>query len=527
METELLPFLVGVVLATALLVVAALRHRKRSSTSTSKHRRLPPGPRPWPIIGNLNLIGALPHRSIHALSARYGPFMSLRFGSVPVVVGSSVDAARFFLKTNDASFIDRPKMASGKHTAYDYSDIVWSPYGAYWRQARKLWKAHLFSDRQLRSQEHVRSEELRALLRDLSLSSSAAAGRGGVVVVLKEHLLMFSLNVISRMALGGKYVGEGGTDAGSPISPAEFRWMVDELFLLNGVFCVGDFIPWLSWLDIQGYVGRMKRLGKMFDRFLEHVVEEHSQRRRREGDKFVAADMVDLLLELADDPKLEVPIKRDGVKGFALDLIAGGTDSSAVTIEWAMSELLRKPEVLAKAVEELDGVIGHGRLVTEQDIRSLPYVEAIVKETMRLHPVTPLLAPRLCREDASTGSYDIPRGTLVFVNVWAIGRDPAVWGGDAEEFRPERFAGSAVDVKGQDLELLPFGSGRRMCPGYVLGLKMVQVTLANLLHAFAWRLPDGVAPEKLSMQEKFGLAVPRVVPLEAVAVPRLPAHLYA
>ena len=209
------------------------------------------------------------------------------------------------------------------------------------------------------------------------------------------------------------------------------------------------------------------------------------------------------------------------------DLIAGGTDSSAVTIEWAMSELLRKPEVLAKATEELDSVIGHGRLVTEQDIPNLPYLEAIVKETMRLHPVTPLLAPRLSREDASTGSYDIPAGTLVFVNVWAIGRDPAVWGCDAEEFRPERFVGSGVDVKGQDLELLPFGSGRRMCPGYVLGLKMVQVTLANLLHAFAWRLPDGVAPEKLSMQEKFGLAVPRLVPLEAVAEPRLPAHLYA
>jgi hypothetical protein len=316
METELVSLLGGVVLATALLVVTTLC-RMRSSCCSRKHK-LPPGPRPWPVIGNLNLIGSLPHRSIHALSARYGPFMSLRFGSVPVVVGSSVDTARFFLRTNDASFIDRPRMASGKHTAYDYSDIVWSPYGAYWRQARKLWKAHLFSDRQLRSLEHVRSEELRALLRDLSLSSSSAAsaGRGHGVVVLKEHLLMFSLNVISRMALGGKYVGEG--TAGSPISPAEFRWMVDELFLLNGVFCVGDFIPWLSWLDLQGYVGRMKRLGKMFDRFLEHVVDEHSQRRRREGDKFVAADMVDLLLELADDPNLEVPIKRDGVKGFAL-----------------------------------------------------------------------------------------------------------------------------------------------------------------------------------------------------------------
>ena len=209
------------------------------------------------------------------------------------------------------------------------------------------------------------------------------------------------------------------------------------------------------------------------------------------------------------------------------DLIVGGTDTSSVTIEWAMSELLRKPDVLTKATEELDRVIGHERLVKEEDITNLPYMQAIVRETMRLHPVTPLLAPRLSREDASVDGYDIPTGTLVFVNVWAIGRDPAVWGDAPDEFRPERFAGSSVDVKGQDFELLPFGSGRRMCPGIGLGLKMVQVILANLVHGFAWRLPDGMAKEELSMEEKFGLSMPRLIPLQAVAEPRLPAHLYA
>ncbi|OEL19400.1 Cytochrome P450 CYP736A12 [Dichanthelium oligosanthes] len=236
--------------------------------------------------------------------------------------------------------------------------------------------------------------------------------------------------------------------------------------------------------------------------------------------------MVDLLLQLADNPNLEVPIERDGVKAFTLDIIAAGTDTSAVTVEWALSELLRKPKAIAKATEELDRVVGRDRLVTEADIPSLPYLEAIVKETMRIHPVAPLLAPRLSREDTSVDGYDIPAGTRVLVNVWAIGRDPALWGDASEEFVPERFVGSGVDVKGQDFELLPFGSGRRMCPGYTLGLKMVQLTLANLLHAFAWRLPDGVAAEELSMEEKFGLSMPRVVPLEAVIEPKLPAHVY-
>jgi cytochrome P450 len=198
------------------------------------------------------------------------------------------------------------------------------------------------------------------------------------------------------------------------------------------------------------------------------------------------------------------------------ELITGGTDTSSVTVEWAMSELLRKPDVLAKATEELDRVVGGDRLVTEGDMPSLPYLDAVVKETMRLHPVVPLLIPRVSREDTSVAGYDIPKGTRVLVNVWAIGRDPAVWkDAAADEFRPERFLvgsepGVSVDVKGQHLQLLPFGSGRRMCPAQGLGLRMVQLVLANLLHGFTWRLPDGVAAEDLSMEEKFGISVSRM-----------------
>ncbi|CAL4922771.1 unnamed protein product [Urochloa decumbens] len=513
---------VAVVLATVLFLVTVLR--RCNHHHPKRKYNLPPGPRPWPVIGNLNLIGTLPHRSVHELSKRYGPLMSLRLGSFRVVVASSVDAARLILKTHDLAFIDRPRMASGRYTGCNYSDVLWAPYGSYWRQARKLWKTEILSPRQLRSHEHVRNEEVRAMLRDIYEHGRRPAGER--TVALLGHLLMANLNAISRMVLGKKYVVDGGGEGpAAAATPEEFKWMIDEFFFLSGALNVGDMIPWLRWLDPQ--IKRIKRLGKRFDRFLERVLEEHEERRRREGEGFAAVDMVDLLLELADDPSLEVPIERDGVKGFTLDLIVGGTDTSSVTIEWAMSELLRNPDALTKAAEELDRVIGRERLVTEQDIPNLPYMEAVVKEAMRLHPVTPLLAPRMSREDASTGDYDVPSGTLVFVNVWAIGRDPVVWGDAADEFRPERFVGSSLDVKGQDFELLPFGSGRRMCPGIGLGLKMVQLVLANLLHAFAWRLPDGMVKEELSMEEKFGLSMPRMVPLEAVAEPRLPAHLYA
>ncbi|CAN6270550.1 unnamed protein product [Urochloa humidicola] len=513
----------SIALAAMVLLVTTLLLRRRSQ-NTRNNYNLPPGPKPWPVIGNLNLLGPLTHRSLHALSLRHGPLMTINTGSVRVVVGSSADTARALLKTHDEALIDRPRLNIGRHMFYAYTDMFWAPYGAYWRQARKLWHAQLLGETQLRVHEHVRREEVNALLR-----TAAAASSERRPVAFRHDLLMLNLNVVSRMVMGKKYVGEGAGD-GSVATPAEFRWMIDELFIVNGSLNVGDLIPWLNPLDLQGYVGGTKRLSRIFDRFLEHVLDEHVERRRRDGEGFVPKDMTDLLLQLADDPNMEVPIQRDGVKGFILDTLGAGTDTSAVTIEWALSELLKNPKALAIATDELDRVIGRDRLPTEADVPRLPYLQAVIKESMRLHPATPLLSPRLCRRDVSVGGYTIPAGTCVAVNAWAIGRDPSVWEAP-DEFRPERFlagrSGRVVDVKGQDFELLPFGSGRRMCPGMGLGLRMVQLTLANLIHAFDWRLPDGVTVEELSMEETLRFTMPRLVPLEAVPEPKLPAHLYS
>ncbi|XP_048323200.2 dimethylnonatriene synthase [Ziziphus jujuba] len=495
-------------IATLALVLLSRRLRRRKL-------KLPPGPKPWPIIGNLNLIGPLPHRSIHDLSQEYGPIMHLKFGSCPVVVGSSVEMAKVILKTHDVTFASRPKTAAGKYTTYNYSDITWSPYGSYWRQARKMCLMELFSAKRLDSYEYIRKEEMNALLKGLYKSSETP-------VNLKDHLSTVSLNVISRMVLGKKYTDE---TENSIVSPEEFKKMLDELFLLSGVLNIGDSIPWIDFLDLQGYIKRMKALSKKFDRFLEHVLDEHNERRKGVKD-YVAKDMVDVLLQLAEDPNLEVKLERHGVKAFTQDLIAGGTESSAVTVEWAISELLKKPEIFDKATEELDRVIGRERWVEEKDIVNLPFVDAIAKETMRLHPVAPMLVPRFSREDIQIAGYDIPKDTRVLVNVWTIGRDPTLWD-SPNEFCPDRFIGKAIDVKGHDFELLPFGSGRRMCPGYSLGLKVIQSSLANLLHGFTWKLPPNMKKEDLNMEEIFGLSTPKKFPLVAVAEPRLPAHLYS
>ncbi|KAL4625360.1 hypothetical protein ACB092_05G019600 [Castanea dentata] len=508
METPSWPSLTLAWLATIALLLLSYYLRRRKVN-------LPPGPKPWPIIGNLNLIGPLPHRSIHELSQKYGPIMHLRFGSFPVVVGSSVEMAKAFLKTHDVTFASRPKIAAGKHTTYNYSDITWSPYGPYWRQARRMCLMELFSAKRLESYEYIRKEEMNACLSDLYKSSNE-------VVLLKHNLTTVSLNVISRMVLGKKYTDE---TVDSIVSPDEFKKMLDELFLLSGVLNIGDSIPWIDFLDLQGYIKRMKALSKKFDRFLEHVLDEHIERMKGVED-YVAKDMVDVLLQFAKDPSLDVKLERHGIKAFTQDLIAGGTESSAVTVEWAISEILKKPEVFKKATEELDRVIGRDRWVEEKDIVNLPYIDAIIKETMRLHPVAPMLVPRLSREDCNIAGYDILKGTRVLVNVWTIGRDPTIWD-KPNEFYPERFVGRAIDVKGHDFELLPFGAGRRMCPGYSLGLKVIQSSLSNLLHGFTWSLPENMKTEDLNMEEIFGLSTPKKFPLEVVVKPRLPKHVYS
>ncbi|XP_021716066.1 cytochrome P450 71A1-like [Chenopodium quinoa] len=494
----------------AIAIVLLTNHLRRRKLN------LPPGPKPWPIIGNFNLIGSLPHHSIHELSKKYGPIMMLHFGSVPVLVGSSVEMAKNFLKTHDEAFAGRPKNAAGKYTTYNYTDITWSQYGPYWRQARKICLMELFSSKRLELYEYIRVEELNSMLRNIFNTN-------GEPIVLRDHLSTMNLNVISRMVLGKKYLDKNNEEK-SVLTLEEFKLMLDELFLLNGVLNLGDWIPCLKYMDVQGYVKRMKILAKKFDRFLEHVLDEHNDRREKEKESWVAKDMVDVLLQVADDPTNEVKLERIGVKAFSQDLIAGGTESSSITVEWAISELIRKPDIIAKAREEIDRVIGKERWVQEKDIQNLPYICAIVKETMRLHPVAPLLSPRLAREQVKIKGYDVPKGSVVLVNIFSIHRDPEVYE-RPNEFWPDRFIGKSIDVKGRDFELLPFGSGRRMCPGYSLGLKVIETSLANLLHGFAWKLPDSMKPQDLDMEEIFGLSNPKKIPLSVCAEPQLSHHM--
>jgi cytochrome P450 len=200
-------------------------------------------------------------------------------------------------------------------------------------------------------------------------------------------------------------------------------------------------------------------------------------------------------------------------------MLVGSMDTSTMIIEWVMSELMKHPRVMKKVQKELDDVVGLERMVEESDLDGLDYLDMVLKETFRLHPI-PLLLPHEAMEDCVVNGFHIPKKCRIIVNIWAIGRDPSVWS-DAAKFFPERFVGSKIDVRGHDFQLIPFGSGRRGCPGMQSGLTVVRLVVAQIVHCFDWELPNNMLPTELDMTEEFGLTTPRAKHLLAIPTYRL------
>ncbi|CDP00858.1 unnamed protein product [Coffea canephora] len=457
----LMPFL-------AWLAAAVLLSRITSTKRPKKNYR--PGPKPWPIIGNLHLIDSQPHRSFHSLYHKYGGIMPLWFGGKPLIVASTPEAAKEFLKNHDYNFSSRPANAAGKYIIYNYSDVTWAPTG-------------------------------------------------------DKHLFRYTLTIITRTVLGKTYIStKESNDDSAIVTFEELTAMLDKWFVLNGVLNIGDWVPWHNVFDLRGYVKQMKEVDKDYEKFFNFVLEDHKARTKAEKD-FVPRDMVDILLNLAEDPNLEVKLSRESVKGLIQDLLLGGTDTSTTTVEFVVTALVKHPHLTEKVTEELDRVVGRDRWVEEDDFPKLPFLEAVVKETFRCYPLCTLLAPRFAMEDCKVAGYNVYKGTTVLVNAWSIGRDPNYWD-SPEEFLPERFLEKDIDIKGQNFEPLAFGSSRRRCAGYALGLKAVRSMLSNLLHGFNLKLPDGTKPEDVCMDEVYGFTTHPKVPIKLILEPRLRKDLY-
>uniref|UniRef100_J3MTN4 Uncharacterized protein n=2 Tax=Oryza brachyantha TaxID=4533 RepID=J3MTN4_ORYBR len=481
-------------LAVSLLYYASNRRRCVGG------RRCPPGPMPLPFIGNLhNLRGHRPP-TLASLARIYGPVMMLKMGLTTTVVISSGDAAREAFTKHDRHLAARTVLDVARSLGFADRSMIWLPsYDPVWKTLRGIAAANIFSPRSLAALRGVRESKVRDLV-------SYFRGRAGEEVDVRHAVYGTMLSLVSSSFFSVDVVNL------SAESENEFRQSMTFLMEVVSKTNVSDLFPFLRALDLQGWRRTTEKyMGRVIS-FLDDVID----RRLAEADGAASKhrDFLDSLLELVSAGK----IARDNVTIILLDVFLAGSDTITATVEWAMAELLRNPSEMAKARSEVHGALGGRESVEEPDIARLPYIQAVVKEAMRLHPAAPLLLPHRAVEDGvEVGGYAVPKGSMVIFNAWAIMRDPAAWERPGE-FMPERFLARAeeVDFWGKTFEFIPFGSGRRVCAGLPMAERVVPFMLASLLHAFEWRLPDGVSAEELDMSHKFTVANFRTVPLKAV-----------
>ncbi|CAL9062107.1 geraniol 8-hydroxylase-like [Musa acuminata AAA Group] len=471
---------------------------------------LPPGPIGLPLVGSLPFLEPDLHSYFARLARAHGPIFSLRLGAKLAVVVTSPSLAREVLKDQDAAFANRDVPAAARVITYGGgTEIVWNPNGPVWRMLRRACVREMLCPAGLDAVYDLRRREVRAVVRSLR-------ARAGSPVDVGAEMFLAMMNVITSTLWGGTL--EDGEERS--VVGKEFQELVAEITELLGKPNVSDFFPGLARFDLQGIQKQMHVLLERFDRIFESIIE----RRRRKleeggGKKQGGDDFLEFMLRLeTEGGDGKTPFTMTNVKALLMDMVVGGTETTSNTMEWTLAEMMQKPDVMKRAKGELDHVVGKDGIVEESHLPKLPYLGLVIKEVLRLHPALPLLVPHCPSSTRVVGAYTVPEGSRVFVNVWAIQRDPAIWK-DPLEFRPERFADAdRWDFSGNDFSYFPFGSGRRICAGIAMAERAVMYMVASLLHSFDWELPKGTT---LELEEKFGIVMKKARPLVAIPTPRL------
>ncbi|KAL8460084.1 hypothetical protein ACS0TY_031064 [Phlomoides rotata] len=477
--------------------------------------KLPPGPRPLPIVGNLPDLKPVLVRCFTEWSHLYGPIFSVYFGSHLSVIVNSSALAKEVLKDNDQQLAYRNRTKQINKFSKNGMDLIWADYGPHYVKVRKLCTLELFSMKRLEGLRPIREDEVTAMVESVYKDCIKPENKGKALV-LREYLGMMAFLHITRLTFGKRFMDSNG------VIDAQGQELKN---ILNNAIKLGtkkssfaEFLPWFSFL-FKDQNDALAEHDARADTFTKKIMEEHTLARLKTGN--TKNHFVDALLTLQKDYELS----DDSIIGLLWDMISAGMDTTTITVEWALAEMVRNPRVQQKVQEELDAVVGRERLMTEGDIPNLPYLQCVTKECYRLHPPTPLMLPHKANTNVKIGGYDVPKGATVSVNVWAIARDPEVWKNPLE-FRPERFQEEDIDMKGTDYRLLPFGSGRRICPGAQLAINLVTSMLGHMLHHFTLAPPEGERPEDMDMMEQPGTVTYMGKPLQVVATPRLPAGLF-
>ncbi|CAO2034097.1 unnamed protein product [Urochloa humidicola] len=500
-----------------LLLLARFATTTAKPTTTSRERqlaKLPSPPTRLPVIGHLHLVGSLPHVSLRDLDARHGRgggLMLLRLGAVPTLVVSSPRAAQAVLRTHDHAFASRTGSAVTDILFYSSSDIAFSPYGEHWRNIRKIVTTQLLTVKKVRAYRFVREHEVRLVME--KIGEAAAVGKA---VDLSWLLPFFTNDIICNIVSGKLFMEEGRRNK-------LFRELTEANSKLLGGFNLEDYFPSMGRLGVVRRLvcAKAEKVSKRWDDLLDRLIDGHASKSvANDGNDDKITDLIDVLLSIQQ----QYGLTRDNVKAILVDMFQAGTDTSSIVLEYAMAELMRKPHLMTKLQDEVRRIVPGGNgMVTEDDLSSMTYLKAVIKETLRLHPPLVLLVPHLSMADCEIEGYTIPAGTRVIINGWAIGRDASSWE-RADEFVPERFMeGSStadVDYNGNDFLFLPFGSGRRMCPGMNFAVSTMEIMLANLMYHFDWKLPAGCMD--VDMTESFGVTVHRKEKL--LLIPVQPSH---
>ncbi|KAK1436698.1 hypothetical protein QVD17_02480 [Tagetes erecta] len=484
------------ILFPSLVLMALICIRWVSYRSNTK-KNFPPSPRRFPIIGNLHILGSSPHRSLDALSQKHGPLMLLHLGSVPTLVASSSEAAQEIMKTHDSLLATRPNSTILNILLYGCKDIAFSPKGEYWRQLKSIVASQLLSSAQVKSFHNVRAEEIACMIRILSERCDSSVDASALFDSLAE-------NIMCRVAIGKTY-------------DLKLTNIFKPYLTMFTRLSIGSYIPWLSWVDrVSGLLAKAEQVTKELDEFLEDVIDEHVNKRKEDDE---GQDFIDILLNVQKDKTTGFTFERDTIKAVIMDIFGGGIDNTSTNLEWVLSELIRNPRVMKKLQNEITEIAQGRSMIVEEDLEKMPYLKAVVKENLRLHPPVPLLLPRVATQDVKLMGYDIELGTQVLVNVWKIGRDPRLWE-EPNEFRPERFVVDSISYKGSHFEWLPFGAGRRVCPGILFSVIIIELAIANIVYKFNLALPNGVKDEDLDMSDMYGITVHRKFPLQVNATRR-------
>ncbi|XP_015954539.1 cytochrome P450 71A1-like [Arachis duranensis] len=499
----------SITLSTICFIIITILCIVKFTRRNNKFNNLPPSPPKLPIIGNLHQLGTLPHQSLKELANKYGPLLLLQLGQTQALVVSSAELVEEIAKSHDIAFSNRANTKAAKIFFYQCKEVGFAPYGEEWRMKRKLCVLELLSTNRVRSFQPIRKDEV-----SMMINTICEACAKGSIVNLSKMIITTANNISSRCIFGRSSDGRKGI--GEVV-----RKMMSQLTTLG----IGDLFPSLNWVDVlTGFNSRLKVTFAELDAFLEEVIEEHKRKKKDKNiindSSYDNKDFVDIFLQLQEKNMLEFELTGDTIRGILMDMFVGGSDTVSTTLEWAFSELAKNPKCMKKAQEEVRRIVDGKSKIEENHLNQMNYMKCVLKETLRLHPPVPLLVPRETSTSVKLNGYNIPNKTTVYVNSYAIHRDPKLWE-NAEEFIPERFEGNnddqQVDYKVIDFQLIPFGIGRRGCPGVSFGIASAEYLMANLLYWFDWKVPNnnsnGDDDFEMDMSELSGMTVTKKQPL--------------